>query len=75
MRDRLSQHIRQETRKLERLAKAAARSVQPGAAYTLNELYAKIRRLQALIAEILQASIDVLKRLFIRVFIDQQPIL
>ena len=75
MRQRLTQHIEQEARKLERLAKAAARSTRPGAAHTLNELYAKIRRLHAMIAEILEASIEVLKRLFIRVFIDNQPIL
>ena len=72
---KLTRHIRAETRKLEQLARAAARSSQPGAAFTLNELYAKIRRLNSLFSEILQASVDVLRRLFVRVFIDNQPIL
>lgn len=73
--ERLTRHIRQETRKLERLARRAAGSSAPGSAHTLNALYAKIRRLNSLISEILSASLDVLRRLFIRVFIDQQPIL
>lgn len=75
IRAKLTQHIHQEARKLERLARAAARSNRPGSAYTLNELYGKIRRLNALIAELVEASLDALKRLFIRVFIDNQPIL
>ncbi len=33
------------------------------------------RRLNALIRDILEASMEVLKRFFVRVFIDQQPIL
>lgn len=75
MQEKLTSHIRQETRKLEKLAARVARSSAPGSAHTLNEFYAKIRRLNALIHDIFEASLDVLKRLFIRVFIDQQPIL
>ena len=75
MQEKLTQHIRQETKKLERLARTVARSSAPGAAHTLNDLYAKIRRLNALICDILEASIEVLKRFFVRVFIDHQPIL
>ena len=75
LQQRLARHIRQETRKLERMARAVSRSNAPGSAHKLNELYAKIRRLNALVREILHASIEVLKRLFVRVFIDNQPIL
>ena len=75
LQQQLAQHIKKETRKLEKLARSVARSTAPGSAHKLNALYAKIRRLNALIHEILEASIEVLKRLFIRVFIDQQPIL
>ena len=75
MKGRLTQHIRQETRKLERLAAKVARSSDPGAAHKLNELYAKIRRLNSLVYDILEASLEVLKRFFVRVFIDNQPIL
>lgn len=75
MQKKLTQHIQQETRRLEKLARTVSRSSAPGSAHKLNELYAKIRRLNALIHDILQASIDVLKRFFVRVFIDQQPIL
>lgn len=74
MHNKLERHIRQETRRLEKLARTVARLSAPGSAHKLNELYAKIRRLHALIHDILDASIEVLKKLFIRVFIDQQPI-
>ena len=75
MQQKLALHIRQETRRLERLARQAARRTGPGSAHQLNAVYAKIRRLHALVYEILDASLEVLKRLFVRVFIDQQPIL
>lgn len=75
MKGRLTQHIRQETRRLEKLADKVARSSAPGSAHTLNELYAKIRRLNSLVYDILEASVEVLKRFFVRVFIDNQPIL
>ncbi len=75
MQQQLARHIRKETRKLEKLASRVARSSAPGSAHKLNELYAKIRRMNAMVYDLLQASVDVLKRLFIRVFIDNQPIL
>ena len=75
LRQKLGGHIHTEMRKLEKLARRAARSSKPGAAHSLNEIYAKIRRMNALLHELLNTSIEVLKRLFIRVFIDQQPIL
>ena len=75
MKEKLTKHIHAEAKNLEKLARRVSRSSAPGSAHKLNELYAKIRRLNSLIQEILEASIEVLKRLFIRVFIDQQPIL
>ena len=50
------------------------RSKKPGSAYALSQLYAKIRHLNALLADLLEASYDVLKRLFVKVFIDKQAI-
>jgi hypothetical protein len=75
MQQRLTKHIRQETRKLEKMAKAVARSSQPGSAHKLNEIYAKIRRMNALVHQLVHASVEVIKRFFVRVFIDNQPIL
>lgn len=71
----LEKHIRKEVRELQTRARSIARLSQPGSAYLLTELYSRIRRLNQLLAEILEASVEVLKRFFIRVFIDQQPIL
>ncbi len=70
----LEAHIRNEVKALRKEANRITRSRKPGSAYALAELYGKIRRLNALLAELLEASFDVLKRLFIRVFIDKQAI-
>lgn len=75
MQKELEKHIRQEVKQLRKQAQRIARMNRPGAAKDLNDLYAHMRRLNALLAEIFGASYDALKRLFIRVFIDRQPIL
>ncbi|MFA7681412.1 MAG: hypothetical protein WCX61_00075 [Candidatus Peribacteraceae bacterium] len=76
MRAQLAKHIEKEVQLLQKdIRRAARRAARPGAAYKLNELYARIRRLNSLLANLLEASYDVLKRLFIRVFIDNQPVL
>ncbi len=71
----LAKHIEQEVGTLRKLARKTAHSGRPGDAFRLNEIYARIRRLNALLAEIFSAALDVLRRLYIRVFIDRQPIL
>lgn len=75
MQRELEKHIQREVRNLRREARHIVRLGRPGTAFQLNQLYARIRRLNALLHEIYEASIEVLKRLFIRVFIDRQPIL
>jgi hypothetical protein len=75
VRQRLEQHIDKEVRKLERQAGVLAKSGKPGAAFHLNELYAKIRKLNSLLGKLVELAEDVLKRLFIKVFIDNQAIL
>lgn len=75
MQKELEKHIRDEVKKLRKQALAISQMSKPGGAYHLNILYTRIRHLNALLAEILGASVDVLKRFFIRVFIDKQPIL
>jgi len=73
MRKQLTKHIEKEVKVLQREVRRAARRIsKPGSAYKQNELYAQIRRLNALLAHILEASIEVLERLFIRIFIDKQ---
>lgn len=72
---KLEEHIIKEVKKLNHQAKVAARSSRPGSAYRMNNFYAQIRRLNALLLHILESSVEVVQRLFIRVFIDHQPIL
>ena len=76
MRQELKKHIEKEVRTLQReIRRAARRIAKPGAAYHQNMLYARIRRLNALLASILETSIEVVQRLFIRVFIDKQQVI
>ncbi len=75
VRKKLEGHIHGEVRKLEKQARRLSRASQPGSAYKLNDIYSRIRRLNALLYQMVEASMEMLKRFFIRVFIDQQPIL
>ncbi len=75
MKKKLQAHIRKEVQNLEKLAISAANTSRPGSAFRLNELYARIRRLNSLLADILESTVEVIRRLFIRVFIDHQQII
>ncbi len=75
MRKELSKYIQKEIKTLRRAVRRKAfRASRPGSANQMNDLYAKIRRLNSLLSELLEASVDVLKRIFIRVFVDKQSI-
>jgi hypothetical protein len=71
----LEKHIVTEIKTLRKDIKSITRLRSPGAAFQLNELYTKMRHLHSLLREILEASYEVVKRLFVKVFIDKQPIL
>ena len=75
MQKKLREKIRSEVGVLRAQIRSIPASSHPGAAYRLNRLYARIRMLNRLLATLLESSFDVIKRLFIRVFIDEQPIL
>ncbi|MBU0767043.1 hypothetical protein KKF55_04685 [Patescibacteria group bacterium] len=76
IRKQIAKHIEKEVKTLRKeVRRATHRASRPGTAHHLNDLYARIRRLNSLLATMLGASYDVAKRLFIRVFIDKQPIL
>lgn len=71
----LEKHIREEVKILRKQAMKIASMSKPGSAFRANQLYTRIRHLNALLGEIFGASYDALKRMFIRVFIDRQTIL
>lgn len=71
----LESHIVAEIKDLRHQVRSVTKLRQPGGAYKLNELYARIHRLQSLLHEIFASSYEVLRRLFIKVFIDKQPLL
>jgi hypothetical protein len=74
MQKEIAKHIKVEIKKLRREAKRIARVGQPGGAYHLVQLYGKIHRLNALLKEIFDSSLEVIKRIYVRIFIDRQPI-
>lgn len=74
MQKQLEAHIRAEVRQLRKQTRVIIRSGKPGSAHALAALYAKIRHLNALLADLFEASYDVLKRLFVKVFVDKQAI-
>lgn len=71
----LGDYIRTEVQQLQHLAKKTAHASHPGDAFRLNQIYARIRRLNALLVELVEAAVELLHRLYIRVFIDRQPII
>lgn len=75
MQTKLAEKIHAEVGSLRKQIRSIPGSSHPGAAYRLNKLYARIRLLNRLLATLFESSLDVIKRLFIRVFIDEQPIL
>lgn len=74
MQKKLVKHLRKEVRMIEREAWKLSHSRARGSAYVLSILYRKIRRLSSLIGEILHASAEVIRRFYISVFIDHQPL-
>jgi hypothetical protein len=74
VRKKLEKHIQQEIRELKKKAEAGSLK-RAGGAHALNELYSRIRRLQSLLRDLWDATSDVLKRLYVRVFVDKQTII
>lgn len=74
MQIRLTKHIEGEMKKLEVQARKFKHARTPGAAYTLSELFKRIRRFSALIDEIVHATGEIIKRFFVAVFIDKRPL-
>lgn len=75
MQQTLQKHIEQEIAVLRSQAGSIAQAQKRGAAYKLNEMYSRIRRLKAFLWELTHASVDLIRRTFIRVFVDRQPTL
>lgn len=74
MQREIARHLKVEIKKLRKEAKRVSRVNQPGGAYHLVLLYGKIHRLNALLKEVYEAGLDMLKRLYIRIFVDRQAI-
>jgi len=74
MQRKLVSHLKGEVRHLEREARRLARSGKQGAAFLLTQTYARIRKIQSLIEELLGAAREVIERLYVRLFIDKQQL-
>ncbi len=74
MQQKLVEHLEQEVKTIGKQANALRTSNARGSGYLLSELYRKIRQLRSLIGDILHASAEMIKRFYVSVFIDHQPI-
>jgi len=75
MRKSLGVYIQKEIKTLRKIArKKSFHSSKPGSAHQINDIYSKIRRLNTLFTELMETSVDAIKRLFIKVFIDKQSL-
>lgn len=75
MQQELARHIEKEVKKLQKEVKRAAkRATKPGSAHQLTLLYARIRRLNALLSDMLHASHEIIRRLYIKIFVDKQSL-
>lgn len=73
MQQQLEKYIRTEVKTLRKeLRKASKFTTKPGSAHQLNTIYARIRRLNGILQQLLSASVEIVKRLYIRIFIDKQ---
>ena len=59
---------------LERTSRRIARLSSRGSAYLLTQTYARIRKIQSLIEELVDAALEVIERLYVRLFIDHQQL-
>jgi len=76
MQSKIAEHIQDEIKLLRKEVKKSARkATKAGNAHRLNELYARIRQLNRLLAHLFESSYETVKRLFIRIFIDKQTIM
>lgn len=74
MQQKLIANLEHEVKTIEKQAKTFKHSQTAGSGFHLNELYRKIRRLRSLIGELISASAEMIKRFYISVFIDRQPL-
>lgn|SRR3989338_336367 len=74
MQKNIQKHIQGEVKKLRKQAKKLSLT-QPGAAHHLVQIYAKIHHLNAILGQMFEAGFDMVKRLYIRIFVDRQPII
>ncbi len=72
---KLQEHIHEEINVLRRQASRITDLRKPGAAHRMTQLQAKIHQLSNLLSALFEASMEALKRIFVRVFIDKQSLL
>ncbi|MDD3897254.1 MAG: hypothetical protein PHU04_05480 [Candidatus Peribacteraceae bacterium] len=73
MQRQLEEHIHTEIKTLRReMHRSARRAAKPGGAHKLNTLYARIRRLNGILQQLFSASVETIRRLYIRIFVDKQ---
>ncbi len=74
MQKELVSHLYKEINTLEKQVQSMKTQKGKGSAYMIAEMYKRIRKLSSLITEIVHASTEMIRRFYITVFIDKQPL-
>ena len=74
MQRKVTKHLKKEIHHLEREARHLARLSTKGSAHLLTQTYARIRKIQTLMEDLLDAAYEVIERLYVRLFVDQQQL-
>ena len=75
MQKQIAKHIAVEMRQLRRSARKVTRIGRAGQAFELAKIYTRMRQLSGLLQQLWESSYDVVRRIFIRIFIDKQSVL
>lgn len=75
MQREIAKHISMEMRQLRRTARRITRIGRAGQAFELAKIYSRMRQLSGLLQQLWESSYDVVRRIFIRIFIDKQSVL
>ncbi len=75
MQKQIAKHIAVEIRQLRRCARKVTRIGRAGQAFELAKIYTRLRQLTSLMQQLWESSYDVVRRIFIRIFIDKQSVL
>ncbi len=75
MQKKLIENVQIEMKTIKKQIQLLSSARGRGSAFHLSQLMSKLRRMSLIVSNLLRASADVIKRYYVSVFIDHQPII